>query len=143
MINDDYFASSFPDIDECQQWGLCSQTCVNFPGTYKCECLPGYTKEVTNPHKCRIADGGNPSLVFANVADIRRMDLSADGSRRGDGMELLAAHTRYATAVDFDLAANRIFWSDTNDHRCVDLAIASGTYIMGSKYDVGSKLNRE
>ena len=37
-----------PDIDECAMGGfaeeLCTQRCVNEPGSYHCECnIPGYT----------------------------------------------------------------------------------------------------
>jgi hypothetical protein len=44
----------------------------------------------------------------ANVADIRQMQLSADGSVRGDVTELIAAHTRSATAVDVDLKVRTV-----------------------------------
>lgn len=40
-----YCASPCPDVDECQT-GVhrCGdgQTCQNLPGTYRCECQPGY-----------------------------------------------------------------------------------------------------
>ena len=38
------FASFFADIDECRiAFGVCGNgTCVNEPGTYGCDCDPGF-----------------------------------------------------------------------------------------------------
>lgn len=30
------------DIDECQEYGKCSQICTNLKGTFQCSCKPGY-----------------------------------------------------------------------------------------------------
>ncbi|CAG0924308.1 unnamed protein product, partial [Notodromas monacha] len=104
------------DIDECQVWGTCSQSCLNFEGSYKCECYQGYTKDLTNPNKCRVSEGGNPELMFANVVDIRKLQLNGDSSVSRD-MALVAAETRSATALDYAHKLGLVFWSDVNDHR--------------------------
>ena len=35
------------DIDECKEQGegVCSQTCLNAPGSYSCDCVAGYLLE--------------------------------------------------------------------------------------------------
>ena len=32
------------DVDECAAVGICSQTCINRLGSYKCDCIDGYQK---------------------------------------------------------------------------------------------------
>lgn len=39
------------DIDECE--GVCSQLCINTPGSYRCDCHPGYEMEADG-HRCKI-----------------------------------------------------------------------------------------
>ena len=35
---------SVTDIDECaNNHDLCAQACINIPGSYTCDCNPGYT----------------------------------------------------------------------------------------------------
>ena len=34
-------------MNECIQ-NVCSQRCVNLPGSYRCECLPGFELNKTN-----------------------------------------------------------------------------------------------
>lgn len=45
------------DIDECKIPGTCSQLCKNTKGSYKCECLPGYT--LVNHRYCKADHGKN------------------------------------------------------------------------------------
>ena len=35
---------NFIDVDECAAVGICSQTCINRLGSYKCDCIDGYQK---------------------------------------------------------------------------------------------------
>lgn len=43
------------DIDECegQSSTVCTQLCINIPGSYQCDCHPGYIKEAGG-HHCKI-----------------------------------------------------------------------------------------
>lgn len=41
------------DNDECQSPGVCSQLCFNSPGSYQCDCHPGYLMEADG-HQCKI-----------------------------------------------------------------------------------------
>lgn len=39
---------SLADINECATPDTCSQVCVNLPGSYKCDCEPGYQMDPVN-----------------------------------------------------------------------------------------------
>lgn len=43
------------DVDECevQTPGVCSQLCINTPGSYRCDCQPGFIMEADG-HHCKI-----------------------------------------------------------------------------------------
>lgn len=41
------------DTDECEISGVCSQVCINTPGSFQCDCQPGYIKEAGG-HHCKI-----------------------------------------------------------------------------------------
>lgn len=41
------------DIDECESPGVCSQLCYNTPGSYQCDCHPGYIIEADG-RQCKI-----------------------------------------------------------------------------------------
>ena len=40
------------DVNECEEYGRCSQTCVNTKGSYKCGCVDGYVL-VGNLERCK------------------------------------------------------------------------------------------
>ena len=37
--------SSFADVNECNEFGSCSQICENTKGSFKCHCIDGYMIE--------------------------------------------------------------------------------------------------
>ena len=41
-----YFFVYFADIDECEEYGICSQICINTIGSYKCSCHQNYTLQL-------------------------------------------------------------------------------------------------
>lgn len=59
------------DIDECAIESSCSHLCVNSNGSYTCSCLYGYALR-RDGRTCK-ASGPEPSLLFANRIDIRKM----------------------------------------------------------------------
>ena len=48
------------DVNECQQYGHCSQYCTNTEGSFSCSCSDGYTLE-SDKMTCR-ANGKSPCL---------------------------------------------------------------------------------
>lgn len=61
------------DVDECayETDPVCSQTCNNTIGSFKCGCMTGYTLR-PDLRSCK-ALGGHPTLLFANRIDIRQV----------------------------------------------------------------------
>lgn len=49
------------DIDECESATVCGQLCVNSPGSYRCDCQPGYSMGAGG-HLCKI-----PGNVLRNT----------------------------------------------------------------------------
>ncbi|KAF2344025.1 EGF-like calcium-binding domain [Trinorchestia longiramus] len=99
------------DIDECVEPGVCSQRCVNLPGTHKCECVAGYSRDPHRPPRCKAMEG-HASLLFAHDTDIRKISL--------DHQEVTAIvnETRGSTALDFVFKTGMIFWTDLRD-KCI------------------------
>ncbi|KAK2179887.1 hypothetical protein NP493_468g02011 [Ridgeia piscesae] len=44
------------DVDECQTNVCLKHTCVNLPGDYRCDCLPGYASPDKSLHTCKDID---------------------------------------------------------------------------------------
>ncbi|KAF4025395.1 hypothetical protein G4228_017557 [Cervus hanglu yarkandensis] len=92
------------DIDECQNPGICSQICINLKGGYKCECSRGYQMDLATG-VCK-AVGKEPSLIFTNRRDIRKIGLE-----RKEYIQLVE-QLRNTVALDADIAAQKLFWAD-------------------------------
>ena len=44
LLESHFTCFSISDIDECvNNHDLCAQACINTPGSYVCDCNPGYT----------------------------------------------------------------------------------------------------
>lgn len=41
------------DVDECVGPDACSHLCTNNPGSFRCDCHPGYIMEASG-HECKI-----------------------------------------------------------------------------------------
>ncbi|XP_067312647.1 pro-epidermal growth factor [Pseudorasbora parva] len=86
--------------------GGCSQLCVTlFPGRWVCECQPGYQLQPDGKH-CA-AEGPSSYLLFANVADIRRININGKHSRK-----LLEEPRGNIIAVDYDPVQKRVYFAD-------------------------------
>ncbi|XP_049629136.1 very low-density lipoprotein receptor isoform X1 [Suncus etruscus] len=92
------------DIDECQNPGICSQICINLKGGYKCECSRGYQMDLATG-VCK-AVGKEPSLIFTNRRDIRKIGLE-----RKEYIQLVE-QLRNTVALDADIGAQKLFWAD-------------------------------
>lgn len=83
---------------------VCSQKCVNTPGSFQCGCVPGY---VLRPdlRTCK-ATGDAVKLIVAGRSDIRQVSLA------NHKYTSLVKGLQNAIAIDFHLKKNMIFWSD-------------------------------
>ncbi|KRT81543.1 EGF-like domain containing protein [Oryctes borbonicus] len=96
------------DINEClyQTDPVCSQTCNNTLGSFRCGCMTGY---ILRPdlRSCK-ALGAPPTLLFANRLDIRQVSLS------NQKYTALLKGLHNAIALDYHYKKKLIFWSDVS-----------------------------
>lgn len=103
-----FFVSSCTDIDECQYTidPVCSQKCINTPGSFQCSCINGY---ILRPdlRTCK-ALGGAVKLIMANRVDIRQVSLS------NNRYTSIVKGLHNAIALDFHYKRSLLFWSDVS-----------------------------
>ncbi|ELU18928.1 hypothetical protein CAPTEDRAFT_62161, partial [Capitella teleta] len=115
------------DVNECNEFGRCSQICVNTEGSYHCKCEEGYIMDPVL-HYCK-ADGEEPSLLFANRIDLREYRLHS-GEKRA-----LVEDTKSTIALDFDYANHILFWSDVSKEQ-INMTIIEDGEMQQSKQTV-------
>lgn len=59
----------FQDIDECDRYGICSQGCVNTPGSYLCTCAKKFRLR-SDKRTCILASGTDAMLLYASQHSI-------------------------------------------------------------------------
>lgn len=97
------------DVDECQDPQTCGQRCRNLPGSYKCECEQGYRMEPAG-NACR-AVAPAAALLFTTRHEVRRLALDRSNYTR------LLGRLKHAVALDVDVAADTIYWSDLSQRK--------------------------
>eukprot|EP00057_Strongylocentrotus_purpuratus_P026506 XP_011680980.1 PREDICTED: low-density lipoprotein receptor-related protein 1 isoform X3 [Strongylocentrotus purpuratus] len=68
------------DVNECRQFGICSQTCENLNGSYDCSCVAGYKPLRINGKIYCEALGGPPVLYIAEEGTLHHMNTSGASS---------------------------------------------------------------
>ncbi|KAG7177091.1 Low-density lipoprotein receptor-related protein 4-like 1, partial [Homarus americanus] len=71
------------DNEECEEETLCSQTCLETKGSYRCSCLPGYSLQpdkisCTNwegPEYVVLVKNGSLSLINHRNLIMKKVDL--------------------------------------------------------------------
>jgi len=100
------------DIDECQQYGTCSQICKNKKGGFTCSCKEGYLLTNTS---CQYV--GTAQLFLTMMSDtsgqIRSYDLHTK-----EYVQVVSG-VQEPVGVGFDLINNKVFWTDANIGRAV------------------------
>ncbi|XP_065051806.1 prolow-density lipoprotein receptor-related protein 1-like isoform X1 [Rhopilema esculentum] len=93
------------DINECDEFGKCSQSCANTAGSYKCSCVDGYNPIVGQPHRCK-ALGSAMSVAVPIENELRRFVLAENGRYRYNSM---ITDSIKIQSLDFHLAKNFLF----------------------------------
>ncbi|XP_017769836.1 PREDICTED: low-density lipoprotein receptor-related protein 4 [Nicrophorus vespilloides] len=108
VVHDGYTCE---DINEClyETDPVCSQTCNNTVGSFKCGCMTGYVLR-PDMRSCK-ALGAPPTLLFANRGDIRQVSLQASFSN--SKYTAILKRLSNAIALDYHYTKGLIFWSDT------------------------------
>ncbi|KAG8452515.1 hypothetical protein GDO86_004341 [Hymenochirus boettgeri] len=95
------------DVNECLNFGTCSQICNNTKGSYMCTCAKNFLK--TSNHSCK-ADGSDQVLYIADDNEIRSLypfnpNSAYEQEFRGDEYVRI-------DAMDVYVKGNKIFWSN-------------------------------
>ena len=102
--------------------GGCSHLCLNRPGKFVCACPIGY--ELTADEiNCVIPEA---FLLFTRKEDIRRISLEANHKN----VVIPIAGVKEASALDFDVVDNRIYWTD------IGVKSISRAFMNGSNLEV-------
>ncbi|XP_022829670.1 low-density lipoprotein receptor-related protein 4 [Spodoptera litura] len=104
----DYDNHTCRDIDECmyEQDPVCSQTCSNTVGSFKCGCMTGYVLR-PDGRSCK-PTGESPTLLFSNRVGIRQVWLT------GDNYMPVVKGLHNAVALDYHYEKQLVFWTENN-----------------------------
>uniref|UniRef100_A0A8C6QUZ8 Low-density lipoprotein receptor-related protein 2 n=1 Tax=Nannospalax galili TaxID=1026970 RepID=A0A8C6QUZ8_NANGA len=70
--------NSCQDINECEQFGVCAQSCQNTKGSYECFCADGFTSMSAHHGERCAADGNPPLLLLPDNVRIRKYNISSE-----------------------------------------------------------------
>ncbi|XP_078716677.1 prolow-density lipoprotein receptor-related protein 1-like isoform X3 [Lampetra fluviatilis] len=96
------------DVNECAQFGVCTQLCNNTKGSYKCNCSKNYIKGLH--HSCKAEGSEQMVLYIADNNEIRSLapnnpNMAYEQAYQGDA-------TVRIDAMDAHVKSNRIFWTN-------------------------------
>nr|XP_031843623.1 vitellogenin receptor-like [Nomia melanderi] len=93
------------DIDECENYGICDQQCVNTLGSYVCSCQSGY-RLYNDLGACKV-ESGEALMVFSLKSEIHGLYLDSQV------YYTLLRNLQHAVTVSLD--ANYVYWSDVQN----------------------------
>lgn len=70
--------NSCQDINECEEFGICPQSCRNSKGSYECFCVDGFKSMSTHYGERCAADGSPPLLLLPENVRIRKYNTSSE-----------------------------------------------------------------
>lgn len=117
------------DVDECKEFGSCSQNCVNLEGSFTCSCKSGYT-DIGGTCKAITTD---PALLFfSSRSEIRGMNLN-----NKQILNVTKEKVNQAIGVTYDRLTDRVYWSDVQPEGAIVSSKLDGTdvqwFLVGGK----------
>lgn len=116
------------DIDECQNGPVCQQNaaCLNMPGSYRCECKPGYRFTSTGQclgkagYQLKEVKGVNSTQIIQHITGVMHgchCSLNRQGFRQfsGDYTELAETWSRIREKIRGDSQKTAVFHEDEAD----------------------------
>jgi len=103
---------SCDDIDECSEFGKCSQVCVNRVGSYECSCTEGYY--MSSDMTCKASGNVDAILFFSGKSEIRGLNLRT----KNDFVVTKDQNwTNTAIGIAYDARDDRVFWTATKNSK--------------------------
>ena len=93
---------SCEDINECEQYGICSQQCINTNGSYTCACVNGFRLN-KDGKSCETPDNDEVFLLFTTRKFVKQIKLSSH-------YESLIAEAKRPIGVAFD--GDYYYWTE-------------------------------
>ncbi|CAL1298011.1 unnamed protein product [Larinioides sclopetarius] len=114
--------NSCTEIPTCEQWGICSQNCIQLKHSHKCACEPGYYLE-PDYYTCKSNDSTEPYIIFSNRHELRSVDLKTMA------VKPLISGLQNTVAVAFyhSEKGDLIFWTDVVEDKIYRGYIISGS----------------
>ncbi|MCJ8732490.1 hypothetical protein PDJAM_G00211960 [Pangasius djambal] len=95
------------DHDECAVYGICSQTCTNTYGSYRCSCTDGYRLQ-PNRHSCKAEQDPSESPAALMIASLDNIVITA---LNGSGVQILKFLDSNGThSLDFNHNEDSVCW---------------------------------
>ena len=99
------FHNSFLGSNPCaEENGGCSHLCLYRPQDLRCACPIGF-ELISDMKTCIVPEA---FLLFSRRADIRRISLETNNNN----VAIPLTGVKEASALDFDVTDNRIYWTD-------------------------------
>ncbi|GFY45676.1 low-density lipoprotein receptor-related protein 1 [Trichonephila inaurata madagascariensis] len=113
---------SCTEIPECEQWGICSQKCIQLKHGHKCACESEYYLE-PDYYTCKSTDTTEPYIIFSNRHELRSVDLKTMA------VKPLISGLQNTVAVAFyhSEKGDLIFWTDVVEDKIYRGYIISGS----------------
>ncbi|OXB82293.1 UNVERIFIED_CONTAM: hypothetical protein H355_004610 [Colinus virginianus] len=100
------------DLNECNTYGSCSQTCINTDGSYTCSCVEGYVLQPDNK-SCKAKNepaGRPPLLLIANSETVEVLHLN--GSKVSARTPVKGSSI---LTLDYSYREDTICWIESRD----------------------------
>ncbi|XP_052872576.1 putative vitellogenin receptor [Anopheles cruzii] len=64
------------DINECDRYGLCTQGCINTPGSFRCTCIQQFNLRRDN-RSCELTDGSEALMLYTSQRSVGALYLTS------------------------------------------------------------------
>ncbi|XP_055684225.1 putative vitellogenin receptor [Lutzomyia longipalpis] len=95
-------ANTCDDVNECNNYGICSQGCINTRGGYKCTCADGF--RLKNDNRTCVVMSGDPLMLYTTQRSIRGYML------KSQTQVVVAMNLSLVIGVSYD--GRSVFWTD-------------------------------